>query len=221
MRAVFCVLFLSAILISCSDPSQDEKKEVSAPVLSEEPRIIFFGDSLTAGYGLNDYEEAWPHLVTNRLKTEGHFYQITNAGVSGDTSTGGLGRLDWALSQRPSIFVLELGANDMLRGITPQVTRSNLQSMIRKVKSEYPDCKILLVGMMAMPNMGKTYAAEFNRIYPDLAKEENVPLVPFLLEKVATIRKLNQKDGIHPTAEGHKLVADYVYPYLKKLVPEK
>ncbi|TGN13766.1 arylesterase [Leptospira ilyithenensis] len=215
---LFLILLFSSVLLSCSDSSKDAENEITKQESdSTEPRIIFFGDSLTAGYGLLDYEEAWPHLVVSRLKKEGFGYQITNAGVSGDTTSGGLGRIDWVLSQKPDIFVLELGANDMLRGISPKVTRSNLKSMIQKVKSTYPDCKILLVGMRATPNLGKKYATEFDSIYPDLAKEEDLSFIPFLLERVATIRKLNQKDGIHPTTEGHKLVAETVYPYLKKL----
>ncbi|WP_411821917.1 arylesterase [Leptospira sp. 'Mane'] len=215
---LFWILLSLFIFLSCSDSSKETKEETKKQESgSSEPRIIFFGDSLTAGYGLLDYEEAWPHLVTNRLRAEGFPYQITNAGVSGDTTSGGLGRIDWVLSQTPDIFVLELGANDMLRGIAPKVTRANLKTMVQKVKSTYPDCKILLIGMRATPNLGKKYAAEFDSIYPDLAKEESLSLLPFLLEKVATIRKLNQKDGIHPTSDGHKLVAETVYPYLRKL----
>lgn len=181
-------------------------------------RIIYFGDSLTAGYGLADFEDAWPHVLNKRINAEGYSYQMTNAGVSGDTTSGGLGRLEWVLAEKPSVFVLELGANDMLRGISPTVTKENLRSMIRQIKSQYPSTKILLVGMYATPNMGKKYGSSFNTLYPELGKEEEVPLVPFILEKVASIRKLNQKDGIHPTEAGHKLVADTVYPYLKPLL---
>ncbi|ABZ93462.1 Lipase/Acylhydrolase [Leptospira biflexa serovar Patoc strain 'Patoc 1 (Ames)'] len=216
----YFLTFLSLfIALGCGKPSDQTQDPKTQSIESNQTkRILYFGDSLTAGYGLSNYEDAWPHVLTNRINAEGYFYQMTNAGVSGDTTSGGLGRLEWVLAEKPSIFVLELGANDMLRGISPSVTKENLRSMIRQIKSLYPNTKILLVGMMATPNMGKKYANAFNSIYPDLAKEENVPLVPFILEKVATIRKLNQKDGIHPTDAGHKLVADTVYPYIKPLL---
>ncbi|XDD47386.1 arylesterase [Leptospira sp. WS39.C2] len=216
----YLIIFLSLFFfVSCGNPSEpgnDNKLEPKDNTQTK--RILYFGDSLTAGYGLLNYEDAWPHILTNRINAEGYSYQMTNAGVSGDTTSGGLGRLEWVLAEKPSIFVLELGANDMLRGISPEVTKKNLQSMIKQIKSQYPNTKILLVGMMATPNMGKKYANAFNTIYPELAKEENLPLVPFILEKVASIRKLNQKDGIHPTEAGHKLVADTVYPYIKPLL---
>jgi acyl-CoA thioesterase-1 len=221
MKTFLLCLFL--ITIGCSDsgnkestlPNSEDTSKLN--IESMEPRIIFFGDSLTAGFGLDDYETSWPHLIQNRLAKAGHSFHITNAGVSGDTTSGGMGRIEWVLGQKPTIFVLELGANDMLRGIPPAVTKKNLQAMIQKVQSEHPNCQILLIGMQATPNMGKSYRAEFNSIYPDLAKEAGIALVPFLLEKVAGIRSLNQKDGIHPTKEGHVLLVDTVYPYILKL----
>lgn len=213
-------IFISFFLLLACGNSSDQTSTNSnvTQELSDTKRIIYFGDSLTAGYGLQDFEDGWPHVLTKRIQAEGYSYQMTNAGVSGDTSSGGLGRLEWVLAEKPSIFVLELGANDMLRGIIPTVTKENLRSIIRQIKSQYPNTKILLVGMYATPNMGKKYATAFNSLYPELAKEENIALVPFILEKVASIRKLNQKDGIHPTEAGHKLVADTVYPYLKPLL---
>ncbi|TGL45108.1 arylesterase [Leptospira perdikensis] len=215
----YFILISFFLLLSCGNSSDPTSKNSTAIEESNvTKRIIYFGDSLTAGYGLLDFEDAWPHVLTKKINAEGYSYQMTNAGVSGDTTSGGLGRLEWVLAEKPSIFVLELGANDMLRGISPSVTKENLRSMIRQIKSQYPSTKILLVGMYATPNMGKKYGKEFNSIYPDLAKDEDVPLVPFILEKVASIRKLNQKDGIHPTDAGHKLVADTVYPYLKPLL---
>lgn len=214
------LIFISFfLLLTCGNSSDQTSTNHSDAVVSGgTKRIIYFGDSLTAGYGLADFEDAWPHVLNKRINAEGYSYQMTNAGVSGDTTSGGLGRLEWVLAEKPSVFVLELGANDMLRGISPTVTKENLRSMIRQIKSQYPSTKILLVGMYATPNMGKKYASAFNTLYPELAKEEEVPLVPFILEKVASIRKLNQKDGIHPTEAGHKLVADTVYPYLKPLL---
>lgn len=214
------IIFISFFLALACGNSSDQTNPSSTAVQESNgtKRIIYFGDSLTAGHGLLDFEDAWPHVLTKRINAEGYSYQMTNAGVSGDTTSGGLGRLEWVLAEKPSIFVLELGANDMLRGISPTVTKENLRSMIRQIKSQYPSTKILLVGMYATPNMGKKFAAAFNSLYPELSKEEDVPLVPFILEKVASIRKLNQKDGIHPTEAGHKLVADTVYPYLKPLL---
>lgn len=212
-------LLILCFFLACGKPATSESENQNGSQDSNQTkRIVYFGDSLTAGYGLTNYEDAWPHVLTNRMNAEGYSYQMTNAGVSGDTTSGGLGRLEWVLAEKPTVFILELGANDMLRGISPAVTKENLRSMIKQIKSQYPSTKILLVGMIATPNMGKKYGNAFNAIYPELAKEESVPLVPFILEKVATIRKLNQKDGIHPTEEGHKLVADTVYPYLKPLL---
>ncbi|GBF50491.1 GDSL-like protein [Leptospira ryugenii] len=185
------------------------------------PRILFFGDSLTAGYGLDDVDLAWPRLVTDALKKEGYDYQMTNAGVSGDTSSGGLGRIEWVLEERADIFVLELGANDMLRGISPEVTKKNLKSIIHEVKARYPNCSLLLVGMKATPNLGKAYQKSFDSLYLELAKEEGIELMPFLLESVAGIRKWNQKDGIHPTEEGHKLVAQTALPFFRRIAKQR
>jgi len=218
----YFVLFLFFFIFGCDGTSKNDsaktiEEEIPKAFPERNSHIIFFGDSLTAGYGLTDFEKSWPHLVIDRLSKDGYAYEMTNAGVSGDTTSGGLGRIDWVLSKKPNIFVLELGANDMLRGIPPIVTRKNLKEIIGKVKVTYPDCEILLVGMRATPNLGKQFRKEFDTIYPELAKEEHILLVPFLLEKVAGIRKWNQKDGIHPTEEGHSKVADYVYPYLKKI----
>lgn len=218
MKFIFIFVFL---ILGCGEKSNlDLGKEAVSNANqndhSDAPRIIFFGDSLTAGYGLVDFEKSWPYLVHARLKKEGLNYEMTNAGVSGDTSSGGLGRIDWVLSQKPDIFVLELGANDMLRGIPPSVTRTNLTDLVLKIKKEYPKCEIVLMGMRATPNLGKGFRDDFDSIYPTLAKSEKLTFVPFLLERVAGIRKLNQKDGIHPTEEGHVLVANTVYPYIKK-----
>ncbi len=221
-----CLSLLLLFPLACNDASKPlpmEKSKSSSEVSStvKKTRIIFFGDSLTAGYGLTDYEKSWPHLIGDSLKKDGFDSEIINAGVSGDTTSGGLGRIDWVLGQNPDIFVLELGANDMLRGISPTVTKSNLKEMVYKIKKDHPNCEILLVGMRATPNLGKSFRSEFDSIYPGLAKEEKLTLIPFLLEKVAGIRKLNQKDGIHPTEEGHVLVAKTVYPYLKKIVKKR
>jgi acyl-CoA thioesterase I len=178
--------------------------------------ILFFGDSLTAGYGLS-IEEAFPALVEKKLVRSGKRCKVVNAGLSGETSAGGLSRIDWILRQPVDIFVLELGANDGLRGLPLDQTEKNLQAIINKVKGKYPKVKIVVAGMMVPPNMGPDYTAKFRKVFPDLAKKNNATLIPFLLENVAGNDKLNQSDGIHPNIEGHKIVADNVYKVINPL----
>ncbi len=179
--------------------------------------ILFFGDSLTAGYGLST-EEAFPALIEKELNKKANRAKIINGGLSGETSAGGLARIDWLLRQPIQILVLELGANDGLRGLPLDQTRKNLQTIIDKVKAKNPKVKIVLAGMMVPPNMGKQYTNEFKNIYPDLAKKNNATLIPFLLEGVGGIEKLNQSDGIHPNVEGHKIVAKNITPVIEKLL---
>lgn len=184
----------------------------------ETPKVIlFFGDSLTAGYGLST-EEAFPALIEKELNKSDKKVRVVNAGLSGETSAGGLGRIDWILRQPVDVFVLELGANDGLRGLPLEQTRKNLQSIIEKVRAKYPDCKIVLAGMMVPPNMGKQYTDEFKNIYPDLAKSNKATLIPFLLQDVGGIEKLNQTDGIHPNVEGHKIIANNLKKVFEKLI---
>lgn len=179
--------------------------------------ILFFGDSLTAGYGLSP-EEAFPALIEKELNKSEKKVKVVNAGLSGETSAGGLSRIDWILRQPVDVFVLELGANDGLRGLPLDQTQKNLQSIIDKVKGKYPQCKIVLAGMMVPPNMGKQYTDSFRNIYPDLAKKNNATLISFLLDGVAGNEKLNQADGIHPTAEGHKIIATNLKSVFEKLI---
>lgn len=178
--------------------------------------ILFFGDSLTAGYGLS-VEDAFPALVQDKLIKGGKKAKVINAGLSGETSAGGLSRIDWILRQPVDIFVLELGANDGLRGLPVEQTEKNLQAIINKVKAKYPDTKIVIAGMMVPPNMGPEYTSKFRKIFPELAKKNNASLIPFLLENVAGNEKLNQADGIHPNIEGHKIVADNVYKVINSM----
>lgn len=184
---------------------------------TEKKVILFFGDSLTAGYGLST-EEAFPALAEKQLNKSGKRVKVVNAGLSGETSAGGLSRIDWILRQPIDIFVLELGANDGLRGLPLDQTRKNLQAIIDKVKAKYPNVKFVLAGMMVPPNMGKEYSSDFKKIYPDLAKKNNATLIPFLLEDVGGIEKLNQTDGIHPNVEGHKIVARNISKILEPLL---
>ncbi|MCW5912335.1 MAG: arylesterase [Cyclobacteriaceae bacterium] len=179
--------------------------------------ILFFGDSLTAGYGLSP-EEAFPALIEKELNKAEKKVKVVNAGLSGETSAGGLSRIDWILRQPIDIFVLELGANDGLRGLPIDQTRKNLQSIIDKVKAKYPQCQIVLAGMMVPPNMGKQYTDEFRDIYPNLAKKNNATLIHFLLDGVAGNAKLNQADGIHPNTEGHKIIANNLKSVFEKLI---
>ncbi len=179
--------------------------------------ILFFGDSLTAGYGLTP-EEAFPALVEKSLNKKGANVKVVNAGLSGETTAGGLARIDWILRQPIDIFVLELGGNDGLRGLPIDQTKKNLQTIIDKVKAKYPKVKIVLTGMMVPPNMGKEYSTGFRDIFKEVARKNNAVFVPFLLEGVGGIEKLNQADGIHPNVEGHKIVAEnltkVLYPLL-------
>jgi acyl-CoA thioesterase-1 len=183
----------------------------------KQKNLLFFGDSLTAGYGLSA-EEAFPALLEKELTKSGKLVKITNAGLSGETSAGGLARIDWLLRKPIDVFVLELGANDGLRGLPLAQTKKNLQAIIDSVKKKYPAAKIVLAGMRVPPNMGNPYSEEFMSMYPQLAKTNNATFIPFLLKDVAGIEKLNQADGIHPTAEGHKIIAKNIKPIIEKLL---
>jgi acyl-CoA thioesterase-1 len=180
--------------------------------------ILFFGNSLTAGYGLDDPNQAFAGLVQARLDSLGLPWQVVNAGVSGETTAGGEGRIDWILKQPVDIFVLELGGNDGLRGIPVDETRENLQTIIDKVRAANPNVKIILAGMMVPPNMGPDYGKAFQRIYPELAEKNKTTLIPFLLEGVGGEPKLNLPDGIHPTPEGHRIVMETVWKSLQSLL---
>lgn len=185
---------------------------------SGDPKIIlFFGDSLTAGYGLSP-EEAFPALIEKTCLANATPCKTINAGLSGETTAGGLSRIDWVLRKPIDVFVLELGANDGLRGLPLDQTRENLQAIINKVKAKFPKAKIVIAGMMVPPNLGQDYAARFQKIFPELAKKNNATLIPFILENVAGHEKLNLGDGIHPNPAGHKIVANNVYKILNPLL---
>jgi acyl-CoA thioesterase-1 len=186
-----------------------------APPAGTPPVVVFLGDSLTAGLGLAA-EEAFPALVAAALAARGAPIRAINAGVSGDTTAGGLRRLDWALKSRPQVVVVALGANDGLRGQPLRSIEDNLRAIVERARAA--GARVLLAGMLMPPNYGGEYASGFAAIYPRLAKQLGVPLVPFLLEGVAGHPELNQPDGIHPTAEGQRIVARNVEPYLAELV---
>ena len=178
-------------------------------------RILALGDSLTAGLGLPQ-EQSFPAQLQNALQTRGHTVEIINAGVSGDTTTGGLARLDWALADQPAAVILALGANDGLRAIDPQLTYENLQAILEKLQSR--QLPVLLLGMLAPPNLGPDYEREFNAIYPKLAEQFELVFYPFFLDGVAAQSKLNQTDGIHPNAEGVALMVERILPYAEELL---
>jgi acyl-CoA thioesterase-1 len=183
--------------------------------ISEAPVILALGDSITAGLGLAQ-SQAWPSLLQARLDAAGRKARVVNAGVSGDTTAAGLARLDWQLSQKPAVVILELGANDGLRGLSVAEARKNLGEIIKRCKAA--GAKVLLAGMQVPPNMGPEYATAFREMYPALAAEHGVPLIPFVLDGVAGDPKLNQGDGIHPTAEGQAVVAETVWQHLQPLL---
>jgi len=224
MLRINIVSFLSLMLIlaacnhdkTASNQNRDSlsKQIKGVEQNSERKNILFFGTSLTAGYGL-DQAEAYPALIQQKIDSLKLPYKVINAGLSGETSAAGKSRIDWLLKQPVSIFVLELGANDGLRGIAVKETITNLQAIIDKVKAKNPDVKLVMEGMQMPPNMGETYTTEFKAIFKDLAEKNEMVYVPFLLEGVGGISKLNQSDGIHPTAKGHQILAKNVWVKLK------
>jgi acyl-CoA thioesterase-1 len=198
-RLTFCIAALLALL-------------GVAPVHAAEPiRILAFGDSLTAGYGLAE-QDTLPTRLADALNKMGRPVIMINGGVSGDTSADGVTRLDWALADKPQIMILALGANDMLRGIDPKTTRANLDAIIQKAKAA--DVEVVLAGMLSPPNLGTEYKAAFDAIYPELAKAHNLLFMPFLLQDVAQDSVLNQADGIHPNGDGVAIIVRNLLPYV-------
>ena len=216
-------IFSIGMVAACSGEGRTEDLGLPAdrplktpPVTASRPKIVAFGDSLTAGFGLTE-RESYPYLLQQRLNAEGYNYEVVNAGVSGDTTLGGLERIDWVLEQDGvEILVLELGANDLLRGLPVGRMRSNLDQMIRKAKAR--NVKVLLCGMLAPPTMGAEYQQAYMRAFPDLANEHGVEYLPFLLENIALKKELNQADGIHPNAEGTRVMMENIYKELKPML---
>ncbi|WP_200975554.1 arylesterase [Echinicola sp. 20G] len=218
-------LFLGFIIsFSACNNSTSQREEVAQkkdePQTTEkksEKTILFFGDSMSAGYGV-DQEEAFPALIQDKIDSLELDYKVINGGLSGETSASGLSRIDWFLEDEPAIFILELGGNDGLRGIQLSATKENLQAILDKVKNKYPNTQLMLAGMQIPPNMGEDYTSEFKKIYPELAQNNDLVLIPFLLEGVGGNPELNQPDGIHPTEEGHKIVTETVWKYLSPIL---
>lgn len=193
---------------------------IGRPVLDARPVVLFLGTSLTAGYGLAS-DQAFPLLVQHAIDSAGLRYRVVNAGVSGETSAGGLRRIEWLLREPVDVLVLELGANDGLRGLDVQEMQRNLQEIIDRTRVRHPDARIVIAGMESPPNMGSLYTSAFRRVFPDLAAANDAVLIPFLLEGVAGKPELNQSDGIHPTAEGHRRIAAVVWEVLGPLLGDR
>jgi len=225
IRISSALLLIAAFVLQFACGSQNEaastddrlNKPLATPKLDQNrPKIIAFGDSLTAGFGLTE-KESYPNLLQQMLQQDGYDHEVINAGVSGDTSLGGLERVDWVLAApNVRIMILELGANDLLRGGPPAKMRENLETIIQKAKAK--DVRILLCGMIAPPTMGSDYQREFNSVFPELAAKYKLSYLPFLLENVALKKELNQADGIHPNADGEKIMTANVYAALKPML---
>ncbi len=188
------------------------------------PTVVFLGTSITAGLGLDREEDGWVAQVEQMADSAGLPFRAVNAGVSGETSAGGLRRLDWVLRQPLDVLVVELGANDGLRGQDPFAMRSNLTAIIRQTRTRYPDARIVLAGMEAPPNLGPMYTSAFRAVFAEVAEQEQTDFIPFLLDGVAGVPELNQSDRIHPTPEGHRLIARTAWPVLERVLrnlPEK
>lgn len=198
-----------AVMLLCASASVRAKDANEA--------ILFLGDSLTAGYGL-DEARAFPALVQAKIDSLGWSFEVINGGLSGETSAGGLRRVTWLLRRKIDILVLALGGNDGLRGIPTSEMQQNLQGIIDRARTTYPDVQIILAGMEAPPNLGDAYTAAFRTVFPTLAEKNRIPLIPFLLEGVGGIATLNLPDRIHPNAQGHRIIAETVWHALKPIL---
>lgn len=215
-------------MMACGAPDQKSQEsaqtsvqdEVTPEVVTNDKIILFFGNSITAGYQLA-VEQAFPAVIQGWLDSLDYNYRVVNAGLSGETTAGGKSRIDWVLRTVPDIFVLELGANDGLRGLPLEETPKNLQSIIDAVKKVNPDVQIVIAGMLVPPNLGQTYTSGFAEIFPKIAADNDATLIPFILEGVAGNPELNLDDGIHPTPEGHQIVAETVWRYLSPLLEKE
>ena len=223
----FCYIILSLFIYSCGDFKSDktaekqhaEKQTEDAVTPDTKTKtILCFGDSITAGYGLDNTNDAFPALLQQKIDAADLKYTVVNSGVSGETTAGGKSRIDWVIKQPVDIFILELGANDGLRGVPLSETRANLQAIIDVVTIKSPDTTIILAGMELPPNMGQKYTTEFRQLFADIASTNSIVFIPFILKDVGGIVSLNQGDGIHPNVEGHKILAETVWETLQPLI---
>ena len=223
----FCYFITVLLLMSCDNEKSEKvtsetnaKEQIDQPLneVTKSNTILCFGDSITAGYGLDNSDDAFPALLQQKIDSLGLNYTVINSGLSGETTAGGKSRIGWVINQPISVFLLELGANDGLRGVSLTETRANLQAIIDEVKSKSPTTIIILAGMELPPNMGQDYTSEFKSMYAELATKNNLEFIPFILKDVGGIARLNQSDGIHPTVEGHKIVANTIWETLEPLI---
>jgi acyl-CoA thioesterase-1 len=217
---LLCLIFLGAAALVACNNERDVKEPAERPAASKTPtkslpKIVAFGDSLTAGYGL-DPRESYPSLLQKRLEADGYQYEVVNAGVSGDTSAGGVRRIDWALEGDVRVVIVELGANDILRLQPIEQMKKNLAQIIERAKAK--GARVLLAGMEAPTNSGPEYRLQAHEAFEELAREHDVELIPFFLEGVGGVESLNQPDGIHPNREGTKVVAETVYEHLRPML---
>jgi acyl-CoA thioesterase-1 len=217
--ALLCNTDPQTATVSTEAPAATATAPPAASRKATPQTILFFGNSITAGYGVEP-DEAFPALIGQKLDSAGLAYSIVNAGLSGETTAGGRSRVGWVLRQPVAVFVLELGGNDGLRGLPLADTRRNLQAIIDTVRRRSPEAQIVLAGMQIPPNLGPDYATQFKKLYAELAEKNQVKLIPFLLEGVGGVRKLNQRDGIHPTPAGHRLVARNVWAVLQPMLQQ-
>lgn len=214
-------IYLALLSFGCGSSGAPRSAAADRPIevpqiISNRPKVVAFGDSLTAGFGLLE-RESYPYLLQEKLKADGFDYEVVNAGVSGDTTLGGLERIDWVLEiENIKILILELGANDLMRGVPADQVKQNLETIIKKAKAK--NVRVLLCGMLAPPTGGSSYGRDFANVFPDLATNYKLDYLPFLLENVALKKELNQADGIHPNADGEKIMTDNVYKALKPIL---
>ncbi len=217
--------FLPVLLLSAACGGREESAtapaEIAPPTASvARQTILVLGNSIAAGLGVEP-EESFPAWLQQIIDSTGLAFEVVNAGVSGETTAGGLGRIDWLLRQRVDVLILELGGNDGLRGTFPEATKANLVAIIERTRARYPEVDIVLAGMQMPPNLGLLYTARFREIFPEIAAEHDTHLVPFLLDRVGGVPHLNQPDGIHPTPEGHRIIASTVWRYLEPVLRDR
>lgn len=215
------IFVLVSGLFGCDQPDREPQQNATPPIATAtRPSVVFLGTSLTAGLGLEP-DQAYPALIQQKIDSAGLRFRVVNAGVSGETSAGARGRIDWLLREPIAVLVVETGANDGLRGLSPGSLRANIQAVFDRAKRSSSPPKLVLVGMRLPPNYGRAYTERFQAVYPEVARENGAELVPFLLVGVGGIPRLNQADGIHPTAEGQRVIAETVWKVLEPVLREK
>jgi len=218
LALVAALAALAACRRPAPEPTPEPAPEAARPAPADKGVVLAVGTSLTAGYGLPDPDLAYPGLLEKRVEEAGLPYRVVNAGVSGETSAGALRRMDWLLRQKIDVLLLETGANDALRGQDPDSTRANIDAILTRAAAQSPPPRLVVLGMKAPPNFGGVYGSRFDAIYPEMARKHGAVLVPFVLEGVAGIARLNQADGIHPTEEGQRMMADLVWAAIRPLL---